>query len=76
MNVVSLKNCVNPVTRQIRLIGRGLAYAAQPLKRSRLVAKRLQECVREFCRIKRLLDQLTDCFFDLDRVQPLAPSIG
>jgi hypothetical protein len=76
VNVVPLKNCLNAVSGQIRFVRRVLSAAAESLKGCRLIAKRFQECVRELGHIKRLLDQLTDCFFDLDRVQPFAPSIG
>jgi hypothetical protein len=76
VNVVPLKYGLNSRPGHIRFIRRVPAPAAQPLKRCGLVAERFQECVRELSRIKWILDQLADCFFDLDRVQPFAPSIG
>jgi hypothetical protein len=75
VNVVSLQDGLNTVACQICLVRRVLAYVAQPLKRSRLVTKRFQKGVGELSGIEGLFDQLTDCFFDLDRVQPFAPSI-
>ncbi len=76
VNVISLKYGMNSVACHVRLVRRVLSDAAQSLKGRRLVAERLQESVRELSRVERLFDQLTDCFFDLDRVQPFAPSIG
>ncbi len=66
---------MNSFAYDVRLIRRVLSDAAQSLKGRRLVAERLQESVRELGRVERLFDQLADCFFDLDRVQPFAPSI-
>jgi len=75
VNIVPLKYGMNSFATYVRLIRRVLSDATQSLKCRSLVAKRLQESVRELNRVERLFDQLADCFFDLDRVQPFAPSI-
>ncbi len=75
VNVVPLQDGLNTVACQIRFVCRVLPNVAQPLKRSRLVAERFQKGVRELGCIESLFDQLADCLFDLNRVQPFAPSI-
>ena len=75
MDVVSLQHGNDATDRDGALVRGVLARAAQSLDRRRFVAERFEERERKLSRIEELFDELANCFFDLNRVQPFDPSV-